>query len=302
MLRVATVVPSLLLLGLTAYAQEEPVTFGFEKTDGEHWLRSSEHVDIRDVSGSDGITETMTIQEVDELYEKTDGAWTVVRTPRKAELWVNGIDTQNQAISITVGIPITVTLDDNGLGLEATGFRKLMRKLEDELPPDQFGRVRQNYDVQRLERTEVATWNDALGDFAGHTVKVGERWRYSDKIVVAGQSFDVFGVIRFDGWTEMDGIRGFKILIDYDNHGGVLRELGEGTTRSVGAGSTQETTRSNLELEGSDIRVVDPVTGQMIYRSREYSFSLSNPLEGDVPGATGHIENRTVERWSRVDS
>lgn len=284
-------------------AQEpETVRFSFAPTEGEQWIRTGEHVSIRDLGNSQPISETRTLHELSLEYRRGDEGWAVVQIARRAQLLVDGVERASNAMQQTIGLPITLRVDESGKAVAAEGFRGLMRRFEDELPPAEFEIVSSQMSQERFEQTEIRGWNKKLDLVRGETVQIGEKWRVKDYHVVGQSALPVEGVVRFEGWAEFDGSRAFKILYDADNQGRALRRHGEGVSRTIDlTGAAGSDARDNLDIRLTRVVMVIPETGQVIYLSDEDQVDLQSNEFKDMPGTEGHFETRNIERWKRAD-
>lgn len=282
-----------------ASAQEsESVQFGFAPTDGERWIRSGEHVSIRDLGGGKPISESQTTSEVSQLYRKSEAGWEVEQTAQRVQLLVNGVEQGSAAMQLTVGHPITLELDENGEAQAVRGFRGLMRKLEDELSLAEFQAVSAKMSQEAFQSSEMRGWNKKLDLLRGETVKVGEVWSVRKLHNFGPNSMPIEGLLRFDGWAELDGIRAFKVLFDADNQGAALRRHGAEVDRSFNlVDGNHPDNSSNLEVIVSEVLMLVPETGQILYYSKEDKITVQSTQFSDMPGAGGYFENRNVERW-----
>jgi hypothetical protein len=295
-----------LLACLALAAPAESVRFRFAPEPGSHWLRSGEDRLLRDVGTAAPISETVTRQEVEIRIESLpDGGWRVVQIPRAASLEVDGAPTENLALDLTVGVEIELTLGADGLTQRVRGFRELLRRLEDELPASHYARVTQSMSETSLAAQEKSRWDGQLGQLLDATVSVGERWHVTElRSFAMSNAEPVEGVMHFAGWTEMDGLRGFKIEYEYDNRGDVVRKSGGDGLRKVdwrpGGASSQ---KGNVWIRGKELRVLIPETGQLLYRTIEQTAELT-PMEGvdisKVGTMQGRFEEQSVYRWRPI--
>lgn len=295
----------LLLLALCAAAGAEEVTFRFAPEDGARWMRVGEDRALRDLGAAAPISETLTRQEVEFIYSAgAGGGWEIMQIPRSIGFEVNGIVTQNPILDLTIDSEITLTTDASGQAMAVHGFRQLLRKLEDNLPSNLYAQVSKSYNEAAMVNGEKLRWNGELGALRGATVRSGDRWHVIESRVFAmGGSIQVNGVMRFEGWSELDGVRGFKVLYDWDSTGEALEQWGSDDMKVVDLRSPDDPAGGgNLTMRGSELRVIVPESGQLIYRTSEQLATLSEVpgMDSSIGSMSGRFEDSSVYRWHRI--
>jgi hypothetical protein len=247
------------------------VTFGFAPTDGARWSYSIDDERISDFAGKAPNRAQRTVSDMDYTYEaQPDGTWRVRIIPRTAEMSVDGNAIENPALRLAVGQEVGLRLDKDGVAVQAEGFRALFRTYEREMDPASFGRLRESTNAETMGRNQVAQWNEALEDLRGETVKIGETWRVEDMVSMQGRPVPVVGVLRFAGWTEIDGLRGVKIEYTYDTTGEASAQSATEATRALQRRAVDNRgAQTNVSLHGSVTRVIVPESGQLLYEVKE---------------------------------
>jgi len=292
----------LFVLVLAAPAMAEQVSFRFAPEDGARWLRVGEDRALRDLGTAAPISETLTKQEVEILYRRNSGGgWQVTQMPRAISFESNGIPTANPILELTLNTEITVKTDGSGAAVAVTGFRQLLRKLEDNLSAELYANVSRAFNEATMVQGEKSRWNAELGPLRDATVSVGERWHVIESRVFAmGGSIKVEGVMRFEGWSELDGLRGFKVAYDWDSTGEALERFGVDDMKLVDLRSPDDPAGGgNLKMRGSELRVIIPDSGQLIYRTTEQLATIEEVegVQSSMGSMNGRFEDSSTYRW-----
>jgi hypothetical protein len=285
---------------LAAAQDEELVEFRFQPVDGEVWTKEIDDVQVRDLGDVAPYQETETKTKIELRYEALpDGGWVVHQTPLSASMTINGEDFHNPGLEQTIGQEIQVTFSADGDAVSVDGFKEFLRKLERNLSPEMYAQVRQSASEESMAQSELRQWDSILIDLIGHPVHEGEIWRVIDEVSIAGGgTIGTDGILRFDGWTEIDGIRGFKVTYEWDSTGQKMASVGDDYTRSISRRTTDEVMpRTNVNLQGSLIRVIVPETGHLLYEVYDQSYEL--PLN-KVGGPSAKMEQRHTYRFRKA--
>jgi hypothetical protein len=293
----------LILSLLAAPAWGETVRFGFAPQAGSRWLRIGEDRVLRDMAAVAPPSETLTRQEVEVRFEALpDGSWRVLEIPRLASMEIDGLPTPNPVLDLTVGAQIELTLHADGTAKEVRGFRDLLRRFEDRLSAAQYAAVTNRMSESSLVQQEMTRWNQQLGQLLGQSVEIGEAWVVSEfRTFAMGNPEPVEGVLKFSGWSEMEGRRGVKLEYEYDNRGDAVRKLANSQMRRVDWRPQGQPSQSgNVWIRGKELRVIEPESGQLLYRTVE-QFADLQPVEGvevrDSGIMEGRFEESSVYRW-----
>jgi hypothetical protein len=291
---------AILLLATTAWAQEseEPATFRFAPVDGEVWVKEIDATQVRDMGSVAPRQETRTKTSIELRYEQVPDGWVVHQMPLEAEMELNGQPMPNPGLQQTVGHEIRVQLDEEGNPVEVEGFQELMRRFEANVDPQTYAKMRQQMNAESMAVGEMRQWSELLQDIRGETVQPGETWNVLDQTTIMGGGVvGLAGYLKFDGWTELNGIRGFKTTYRYDSNGELMESVEGQATRTVSRRASDEPmARSNIELQGSLIRVIVPETGQLLYEVKEEWYEV--PLKA-MDGPKMRVESHHTYRFEK---
>lgn len=271
---------------------------GFAPVEGEVWIKSVTDERLRDMRGVAPDNEQITRTTTEQVYHRRDdGHWEVTETVRDAHMQINGADVDNPALKVAVGHPLHVRFDEEGRAVAVAGFDALMERYERELPPEFFARLRSRMSPESMERRELESWNAPFEGVRGETVELGERWGVLDETVFQGNPVPLRGVLHFEAWTEIDGVAGVKMVLDYDIHGEAYQRWEGEMARVISRRPEgRQYGPSNLELSGQTTWVIDPQRGQVLYEVHEQTTQV--PL-GDIDGPKAKLVERHTWRYRR---
>jgi hypothetical protein len=274
------------------------VQFHFAPPAGSHWIQDFEDVRLSpDRTQPSGQREQRTTVRIDLRYERDpQGGWAVQKSPFEGEITFNGEGITNPALEQNLHTTLVVHLDDKGQALRVDGFKELERKYERNLPPEQYARLAKQYTAANMERMELTQWNQPLQDLIGAQVTTGETWHVTDTADIGSAELLVTGVISFDGWTELHGVRGYKVHYTYDTTGAAERSAPGPYARTISrVGPDSKATRSNIVLAGDVIRVIDPATGLVFYAHAHRAYDV--PIQSQSQDASkAHYEDEQMVR------
>lgn len=290
----------LLAGGVQAQESDEPATFSFAPVDGSIWIKEIDATQVRDMADVAPLQETRTRTSIELRYEQVPEGWLVHQMPLEATIEQNGQPVPNPGLEQTVGHEIRVRLDDGGKATEAEGFSELMRRFEANVDPKTYAQMRQQMSAESMAVGEMRQWNSLLQHIRGETIAPGDVWNVLDQTtIVGGGVVGLAGYLQFDGWTELDGIRGFKMTYHYDSNGDLMKSVEGLANRTVSRRASNEPmSMSNVELVGSVIRVIVPETGQLLYEVKEEWYEV--PLQS-MDGPKMRMETRHTYRIRKSD-
>jgi hypothetical protein len=279
----------------------EQIRFAFAPRDGAKWMQIGEDERIKDFSGQAPTHVQLTHSEVELRYEaQEDGSWIVHKIPRRAEMEINGSAVNNPALDLTIGHQLKVVLDAEGRAQDAEGFREFLRIVERELDPAAYARYRQSTTLAGMVDAEIGQWNETLADLRDQSFEIGQVFVILSETEFQGSQVPITTVVRVEGWSEMEGHRGVKIVWTYDASGAVVDELTDPVAWTDDRRpSDREYPANNLQLRGDVTQVIEPQTGQPLYYRKEEVIEL--PL-GQLGGPTARIETRTRYSYRPIDS
>lgn len=299
----------LLFLALPVHAQEasapagseETVIFGFHPEDGAQWRKTMVDRSERDFGGLAPAVTQITEQELLVEYARAEEAWMVTQRATSARMMDASGEIQNPILDLAIGVPITLTVNPLGQAVAAAGFDAFWDKLENNLDAEVYSRLVQSTSPEQMADNEIQIWNRFYSELLGHRIRPGENWRVLDGTDVgSGGRARLLGTIRFDGWTELDGIRGFKVTHEFDTTGEKMQALGDDHTRSISRVGDEQFETSNIVIEGTWVVVIQPETGQLLYSVRDQTTRL--PIGDPVDGLEAVFTKHHTYRWTRVES
>jgi hypothetical protein len=276
-------------------AEPESVRFRFAPKDASVWIRDlSDRRVSPDPTVPGDRREQQTTVRIELRYQRQpDLGWIVQQTPFEGEMSLNGEEMTNPAMKQNLGHTLKVHLNATGVAERIEGFRELERKYEKNLPPEMYNRLAKSYSADSMERMEIAQWNKPLADLIGARVATGDQWVVTEAITVGSAQLLVRGVMRFGGWTELNGRRGYKVEYDYDTTAAAVAKLVGKPARAIDRLKDQQATRSNIVLTGNVVRVIDPDTGDLIYEHAKRAYEL--PMN-TADGPKAHYEEEQIVR------
>jgi len=298
----------LLLFPALVHAQDSPapdlgdaVVFGFHPEDGAQWRKTMLDRVERDFAGMAPTVRQETRQELIITYRKGETTWQVTQEAQSAEMTENGVEVDNPILDLAMGVPVTLTVSPLGQAVAAAGFEAFWKKLEQNLSADVYARLAENTSVETMAENEIRIWNKFYAELLGHRIRPGDNWRVLDGTDVGtGGRTALYGTIHFDGWTELDGVRGFKVTHEFDTTGEKMEALGDDHTRSISRVGDEQFTRNNVTVEGKWIVVIQPETGQLLYSVRDEVTRL--PIGDPADDMQAVFNKHHTYRWTRVGS
>ena len=226
--------------------------------------------------------------------EQPDGGWIVRRSLVEGTMDSGGASGPNPIQEITRGHPLVYHVDAHGRLDQVDGYRLFMRKLERRLPPDLWQRFRSNVSLESAREGDRQRWNRVLAGLVGRSVPVGDVWSVRDEHVAGNGPVQIFGTLRFDGWTTMEGRRVFKLVFDFTDDPARRETPEDGFDGELDLlEDASQVPRLDLGLQGRVVRVLDPATGHLIYERQDFTFS--RPLGGEG-SPTADYETLTLYR------
>ena len=286
-----------------SHAQEaaETIRFEFAPVGGLVWIEEMEDETAYDYGDMAPPRSQLTkgISRMD--YEaQDDGGWVVTKVTDSISMDFGEGPIDNPIADLTVGHAFLLRVDARGTAVAVDGCRELVRKLERQLDMAIWEKFQSTQSAATIEAGEIRLWNHRLRGVLGEEVRVGEVWRVVDERRIQGRPILVTGVVRFDGWTQIKGQRGFKVLYEFDTAKEKVEAIGDGFDREVDwrpEGSLAGP--SNLVLHGSSIRVIQPETGQILYESVHVEYEA--PM-GKPEGPKAKIEMNSSYRYRLAES
>lgn len=280
-MRSLTLMLSLLLssfwIGWVA-AQEAPIRFAFAPQDAERWVEEMVDRRMTDMGLGDPAQLQETNQRDELIYARSeDGGYVLTRVLGPAEMSLGGEPVSNAILEASEGTRIELQLDEQGVAVGVKGYRRLMRLLERKLDSDEWTRFQDAYSVARAEAAEMARWNDRLAGLVGAEFRAGDVWGYTDVYPASGVEVLIRGTMRFDGSTELNGQRGFKILYEFGGGSHAPSLDGLQTVLDLRHKEPGHAPPENYELKGKRVRVFVPESGQLIYENTEVEWVQPGP-------------------------
>jgi hypothetical protein len=286
----------LCLLPGSARAQDgaEEVRFAFAPADGEVWIERIQ-MENREDPGPRAPTSTWTTDETYRLhYEKQpDGGWRVRRILVEAANTAQGEPVENQIQTLTLDHPIDYLLDAQGRVVSIEGYRVLMRKLERRLDPEIWQYFRSSVSIESAVEGDQRAWDRVLAGLVGETVRVGEVWSVRDVHVAGTSPVQIFGTLRFEGWTVLEGRRAFTLRLEFVDDPADLAPPPGGFARRIDfLGEETTVPQEDRGLRGEVVRVLDPATGHVVYERSRFSFNATAGRSGAPDVEVETIETR----------
>ncbi|HKI83451.1 MAG TPA: hypothetical protein VKA63_03860 [Candidatus Krumholzibacteria bacterium] len=281
------ILPSLLLLlGLTvplpvhadtvaAPADSGSVHFHFAPKDGEVWVEDLVDTRISDPGGDLAVRTEQTTESDTLLFDRQGEGWRITRVMGPASSVINDHPFDNPILKLSRGARVELSCDARGRATSVKGYRRLVRKLERSLSPDVWAKYQSTFSLEGARDNEIRRWNLRRAGLIGSEVKDGENWNYQSLFPTPMGYLELRGTMHFGGCIDYEGRRAYKIQLNFASGSNV--PTSKDATRELDLRPAEYTASNSdiSELKGSTARIIDPLTGHVLYETTKVSWKES---------------------------
>ncbi len=274
----------------------EEVTFHCAPVDGERWIERVEEDRTEDFDDRAPLRRRHFSQADTLRWQRTQEGWTVHRSFGEGRETVDGVAVDDPVLPLFAGRSIELECDDGGVVHAVKGYRRLFRHVQRGLDLETWQKVQTMFRPGAAEWLEIQRWNRGRRGLCGVKVRTGESWTYRDLFPSGEGQVAVEGVLRFAGFTEVKGQRGYKLVYSFASAASdeAVPSTDEATrVLDLRSPESAKRLRQDIPMDGELVQVIDPRSGRIFYESLDLRWDLPRPVKA---GGTVHIRRKSIRR------